>query len=146
MENNWTAEWFEENFFDIRQHRPKKGQCLAQYRAVAYFVDGWVKRNVINVLKENTCGAESVHKVMKKMVGAEDMDAILVPFEMTRDLIAGMSDEEVAKKEYRMLICYNYWTKKENVPTDDLHWSVINILNTEDIDSRVKFTYTMPEE
>ena len=63
------------------------------------------------------------------MVGALEEDSIRVLLQMTEDLIAGMSVDEVAEKDYKMVVEYNYWTSKECVPTDDPHWSVINILN-----------------
>jgi hypothetical protein len=141
----WTDDWFNANFFDIRKHKPKKGQILAQYRAVAYFVDDWVKRNVINIIKDNAVGAETAQKVMHNMCGALEEDSIRVPLEMAKDLALGMSVDEVAKKEYRMIIQYSFWTERENVPKDDPHWFVIQMLNTDDIDDKVKFTYTIPD-
>ena len=35
MNKEMTQAWFEENFFDVRKHKPKKGQVLAQFRAAA---------------------------------------------------------------------------------------------------------------
>src|SRR4051812_8079661 len=140
----WTKEEFEAKFFDIRKHKPKPGQILAQYRAVAHFVDDWVKRNVIKVL-QGEAGAETAQKVLHNMCGALEEDSIRVPLEMAKDLAAGMSVDEVAKKEYRMIIQYNYWTERDNVPKDDPHWLTIDIINTDDIDGRIKFTYTKPD-
>jgi len=105
-------------------------------------VDDWVKRNLINIIQSNNVGAETSQKVMRNMCGAIEEDSIRVPLEMAKDLADGMSVDEVAKKEYRMIVEYNFWTKKENVPTDDPHWSVIKILNSNDIDDKMKFTYT----
>ncbi len=137
----WSKEYFEKYFFDVRKHKPKKGQILAQYRAVADFVDGWVKRNLINLLMSNPAGAETVQKVMRNMCGALEEDSIRVPLEMAKDLASGMTADEVAKKDYKMIIEYNFWTERDCVPKDDPHWSTIEILNSEDIDSKIKFTY-----
>lgn len=139
-------EWFEQNFFDIRKHKPQKGQCLAQFRAVADFVDGWVKQNVLELLVTNAVGAESARKVLKNMCAATEIDSIRVPLAMCRDLMKGMSEAEVLLKDYKMVIEQYYWTKQENVPTDDAHWSIISILNTDELDKVMKAEYTLGSE
>lgn len=131
--NDLDTEYFNNNFFDIRKHRPQKGQILAQYRAVAHFVDGWVKRNLINVLLTNKVGAKTAQKVMRNMCCATEEDSINIPLQMAKDLAEGMTVEEVAAKEYRMVVQYNYWTKKECVPEDDPHWLTIDIVNNQSI-------------
>lgn len=131
IESRWNEKEFKDKFFDIRKHKPERGQILAQYRAVAYFVDGWVKRNVISILEKNEAGAETVRKVMRNLVCAVEEDSIRIPFEMAKDLSSGMSKDEVAKKEYKMIVEYNYWTARENVPDDDPHWFTIDILNSD---------------
>ena len=130
--SEWTDDWFNANFFDIRKHKPKKGQILAQFRAVAFFIDGWVKRNVINILKDNTVGAETAQTIMRNLCVALEEDSIRVPLEMAQDLVLGMSADGVAKKEYRMIVQYSFWTERENVPKDDLHWFVIEILSRQE--------------
>ena len=132
MESKWTKEEFESKFLDIRKHKPLKGQVLAQYRAVAHFVDDWVKRNVIKMLKDNSTGAETAQRVMLNMVCAIEEDSIRVPLEMAKDLAAGMSEDDVANKEYKLIVEYNYWTNKENIPDDDPHWFTIDILNNKE--------------
>ena len=44
---------FEEYFFDVRKHKPKHGQVMARYAAVAEFVDGMMKKNIIDLLKKD---------------------------------------------------------------------------------------------
>lgn len=129
--NRWSEEDFESKFFDIRKHKPKSGQILAIYKAVAYFVDGWVKQNIISILKKNDM--ETVQKVMRNLVCATEEDSLRIPSEVAKDLSSGMSEEEVLKKEYKMIVEYSYWTERNNVPTDDPHWFVIDILNTDEL-------------
>jgi hypothetical protein len=136
----WSKEWFETKFFDIRKHRPKKGQVLARYRATADFVDAWVKRNVITLLSTGEAGAESARAVLRNMCGAIEVDSIKVALEMAKDLRT-MTVEEVAAKDYRMVVEYNYWTEKENIPENDPHWTTINLLNKDEIDEKIKFNY-----
>lgn len=121
--------WFKERFFDTREYGPKKGQVLSRYRAVAHFVDAWVKRNVINMLINNKVGAENSLKVLRKMCGVTEPDAIRVALEMSDDLVAGMTVEEVTQKEYKMIIEFFFWTQPEYIP-DDPHWSKIDILES----------------
>lgn len=135
-------EWFEKNFFDIRRNKPQKGQCLAQFRAVADFVDGWVKQNVIDLLRNHKAGAESAMKVMRNMCCCTEVDSIKIPLEMSKDLIGGMTPEQVAEKDYRMVVEYHYWTAPENVPMDDPHWTIISVINTDELDKFMKVTYT----
>jgi len=119
---------FSEHFYDIRKNGPKKGQVLARFTAMADFVDGWVKRNVIDLLDKNTTGAESARKVMRNLVCSTEIDSILVPKRICEDLKAGMTTEEVASKPYKFQVEHFYWTAPENIP-DDPHWNTIRMLN-----------------
>lgn len=119
---------FAEHFLDIRKHGPKKGQILVCFTAIADFVDGWVKRNVIDLLFKNDTGAESARKVMRNLVCSTEIDSIRIPKQICEDLLKGMTTEEVAAKPYKMQIEHFYWTKPENLPQDP-HWSAISILN-----------------
>ena len=132
--------WFKDRFFDVREHKPQKGQVLSRYRAVAHFVDAWVKRNVINMLVSNPVGAESAVKVLHKMCGATEADALRVALEMSDDLIGGMTEDEVAAAEYKMIIEFFFWVEPQYVP-DDPHWSKIELLNSE-LDSKIKAVHT----
>lgn len=132
--------WFKEHFFDVREHKAKKGQILARYRAVAHFVDAWVKRNVIKMLQRNPLGAEGAVKVLHKMCGAIESDAIRVALQMSDDLIDGMTEDEVAKAEYKMIVEFFFWTQAEHVP-DDPHWSKIDIIDPK-LDSQIKAVHS----
>ncbi len=143
MSKEMTQAWFEENFFDVRKHKPKKGQVLAQFRAAAAFVDGWVKENVVTLLKDNMAGAESAHKVMRNMVGAVEEDAVKVLLEITEDLMAGVDVDTVLQKEYKMIVEYFYWTTRECVPTDDPHWQIITVVEPDD--EQVKSKILLPD-
>ena len=133
--------WFAENFFDVRKHKPLKGQVLTRYRATAHFVDAWVKRNVIDMLMKNKqSGAETAIKVLKNMCGAVYEDALRVCLNITDDLLAGKTVDEVAATEYKMIIEFFFWTNPENVP-DDIHWSKIELLDPE-LDSKIKVSYS----
>jgi hypothetical protein len=48
-----------------------------------------------------------------------------------------MNEEEVIEKEYKMVVEYNYWTEKDNVPDDDPHWFTIDILTPDNVISPV---------
>ena len=48
--------------------------------------------------------------------------------EMSQDLLDGMTDKEVAEKEYHYVLEVFYYTKKEYVPKNDLHWETIRLI------------------
>jgi hypothetical protein len=66
---------------------------------------------------------------MRKLLHAHDADAIRVPRQITEDLIAGMSHDEIAKKKYRYTVEVFFYTQPEYIPTDDPHWSSVSLLN-----------------
>lgn len=117
---------FKDYFFDVRQHRPQPGQVLAKFSAVAVFGDGPEKRDLIKVLRKDK--AQAAAMVMRKIHCAREPDCYRVCREMCDDMIAGMSDDEVAKKEYEFVLEAFYYTKKEYVPKNDKHWELIEIV------------------
>jgi hypothetical protein len=131
-----TEENFDQYFFDVRKNRPKKGQVMARYRAVADFINTPMKYDIINLLKI----ADKIlpaTQLMRKFHGATDKDAVNVLLEMANDLLS-MSEEEVAKKPYKMVIEYFFYTKKEHIPEDDPHWECISIRNLDEFLSRTE--------
>lgn len=122
--------WFNENFFDVDKHKPQKGQVLSRFRAVAHFVDDWVKQNVVDAILNSPVGAEDAVRVINKLCKATYEDAVNVSKEIAQDLTDGMTREEVLKKEYRMIIEYFFYTLPENVPEDSINWSKIELIKT----------------
>lgn len=133
-----TDQNFNEYFFSIKDYKPKKGQVMARWRASADFVDGWVKRNVIELLCTSKAGAETATRVMKKIVMATDKDSVRVLREMAQDLIDGKTLDEVVEKPYKFTIEQFYWTQKEHVP-EDPHWDVISIIDVRGVDSKIEW-------
>jgi len=128
---------FGEYFYDVAKHRPKKGQILARFRAVAELIDEEIrtdkpsmKRDIIYLLKAMPEGGHSAVKVMDKLGCAVYEDAINVPLEIAKDLLDGMSEKDVLKKPYR----YNYeqlfYTQREYVPKNK-HWTIIELVRVE---------------
>lgn len=116
---------FSEHFFDVRRFKPQKGQVMAKFSAIAVFGEGPEKRDIINLLKKNK--AESAAAVMRKIHCAAEPDCYRVCREICEDLLSGMTEEEVEKKEHEFLLESFFYTKKENVPKDK-HWSMIEII------------------
>ena len=119
---------FSQHFRDCRMHRPERGDVMAKYTAIAEFVDGRMKRDVIDLLVNHE-KAYAATQVMRKLGCATEFDAIRVCKEMAEDLASGMTPEEVEKKVYEYRMEAFYYTKKENVPVDDPHWTLIGIAN-----------------
>lgn len=134
-----TEENWDQYFFDVRKHNPQQGQIIACYSAIAYFVDGIEKEHVIQLLKGKQ-KAEAVAQIMRKLHHASEPDCWRIPREMAEDLISGMSEIEVLKKEYKYTAEFYYYTEAKYVPDNDPHWTIISILNLDDFLSKSKNT------
>lgn len=123
---------FSEYFRDVRIHkRPERGEVMARYSATAEFVNGHMKRDIIDLL-HNRNKVEAAIQVMRKLGSATEKDAIRICKEICRDLATGMSLKEVEDKTYRYQLELFYYTKKEHIPLDDPHWSVISLKNLDE--------------
>ena len=119
---------FTQHFRDCRTHRPERGDVMAKYTAVAEFVDGRMKQDIIDLLVNHE-KAYAATQVMRKLGCATEFDSIRVCKEMAEDLASGMTPEEVERKVYEYRMEAFYYTKRENIPVDDPHWTVISIAN-----------------
>jgi hypothetical protein len=132
---------FAENFFDIRDHEPREGDCLARFRGIAELLNGFEKKQMIQMLGEpNTHLA--ICQIMRKLCRSRDPDTFRVPQQMGADLLEGMTEEEVLEKPYEFEIELFYYTKPENVPINN-HWSIIHLMNMEDY---LKATHSSEEK
>jgi uncharacterized protein YfcZ (UPF0381/DUF406 family) len=117
---------FSQYFREVSKSKPQKDDIIATYRAKAKFVEGDIKKNVINLLQIDG-NINSAIKVMQKLAGATYSEYIKVLKEISQDYLDGMSFEEIEKKEYDYTVEFFYYCKKEHVPNDDPHWSTITI-------------------
>ena len=122
---------FKEYFRDCRNARPERGDVMARWMAKAEFVDGRMKQDVIELLacKDKAIAAT---KVMQKIGFSTLHDAVRVCKEICKDLDSGMTIEEVEAKAYPYNMEMFYYTKKEYVPKNDPHWSVIGLENLDE--------------
>ncbi len=121
---------FDKHFFDIKKHKPQKGQVLAVFNAIAEFTDGFPKDQIVSLLLHNPKGAELAVKVVHNLCHAVERDAIKVCLAMATDLASGMTEQEVIAKHYEFELKIYYWTNEEYVPQDDPRWYTIKILNS----------------
>ena len=141
-----NEENFDRYFKDVRQNKPEKDDIIAKYSAIAEFVDGGEKRQIISLLMTTEDKMEATAQIMRKLLFASERDALKVPRIMAEDLISGMSTDEVAEKSYKYKVEIFYYTKKEHLPLDDPHWSSISIIDMNEIDSKVKAKHFSDEE
>lgn len=127
---------FSEYFFDVRRNRPKPGQIMAKFSAVAVFGPGPEKQDLIKVLRRDKAKAAAL--VMRKIHNAREPDCYRVCAEMCEDLLSGMTDEEVENKEYEFVLEAFYYTQREHVPKNDRHWETIELLNAVEFDEETK--------
>ena len=119
---------FSEYFRDCRNSKPERGDVMARYVARAEFVDGHMKKDIIDLLQKDKAIAAT--NVMRKLGHATQNDAVRVCKEICQDLVC-FSVEEVEKKIYKYTVEFFYYTKKEYVPIDP-HWSLIGISNLDE--------------
>lgn len=122
---------FDSYFFDVRWNKPQRGQVMARYAAMAEFVDGRLKKDVIDLIY-NKDKAEAATRVMRKLGCATEKDSIRICKEIAKDLVSGMTPEQVEDKVYKFTIEVFYYTKAEYVPKDDPHWSIISLKNLDE--------------
>lgn len=139
---------FGEYFRDCRTNKPQRGDIIARYAAVAEFVDGRMKLDIIDLLTR-TDKAVAATQVMRKLGCATQQEAVRICREICEDLANGMPPEEVERKVYRYTLEVFYYTKKEYVPVDDPHWSVISIDNLDEFldmgDNKLRMTMKIVE-
>lgn len=131
---------FHEYFFDVRNHGPKKNQIMARFSAIADFVDGQMKQDIIYLLSTMENGGASAVKVMQKLGCATYEAAIDVCIKIAEDLKAGYNKgmdidvvgSEVEKKTYSYHYEQFFYTQAECVPKGDVHWDVIQIHNLDE--------------
>lgn len=127
---------FSEYFKDVRRSKPEKGEIIAKYSAIAEFIDGGEKRQIISLLTDTENKMEATVQIMRKLLSASEIDAHKVPRLMAEDLLSGMSADEVAKKSYKYTLEMFFYTKPEHVPKDDPHWCSISVLNLEELKTK----------
>ena len=127
---------FSEYFKDVRRSKPEKGEIIAKYSAIAEFIDGGEKRQIISLLTDTENKMEATVQIMRKLLFASEIDAHKVPRLMAEDLLSGMSADEVAKKSYKYTLEMFFYTKPEHVPKDDPHWCSISVLNLEELKTK----------
>lgn len=130
---------FGEYFFDIRKFAPKRGQVMACYTAVAELVEGELKNDLIYLLSMTSKVSESV-TLLQKMGCAEEKDALRICREIAEDLNAGKTAQEIVDKKHEYLLRAYYYTNKEYIPTDDKHWSYVDIKNLDEFIERTEKT------
>lgn len=127
---------FNEYFKDLRMSKPQKGEVIAKYSAVAEFIDGGEKRQIISLLLDTENKMEATVQIMRKLLFASEIDAHKVPRLMAEDLLSGMSVDDVAKKSYKYTLEMFFYAKPEHIPTDDPHWCSISVLNLEELKAK----------
>lgn len=127
MTEEITEENFDQYFFDVRRHKPKSGQIMAKFSAIAAFGPGQPKRDMIKLLK--TDKVYQAAQVMERIHCAMVPDSYRICREIAEDLLSGMSEEEVEYKEYEYTLEICYYTQKECVPKNDPHWETLQLLS-----------------
>jgi hypothetical protein len=115
-------EW--DNFRDVRTSKPRRGDVMAQYQVVCEFGDGAAKRQIVNALRDSR-KAQAIVQVMRKLHFAHPRDAVSMPLAMVKDMLEGMTPEEVYDKPYHYLAEMFFYVDPKYVPAEDKHWTII---------------------
>lgn len=119
-----TEENFEEHFFDTRKFKAQKGQVLATFTAIAQFIEGKGKLDIMRLIMQGR-GVEAA-TIMRKIHGAKEPECYRLVREIAEDLLR-MKFKEVEQKPYEYIVQYSFWTKKEFVPKNK-HWEILKIM------------------
>jgi len=120
-----TNENFDQYFRDARTTKAEQGDVLAKFSAVADFVEGQGKKDIIYLLKIDK--AREAAQVMNRIHGAKSPWCYRVPRQIAQDLLT-MDEKDVEKKAYEMVVEFLFWTKKECVPRNDQHWETLDVI------------------
>ena len=123
---------FYEYFKDVRRNKPEKNEVIAKYSAIAEFVDGGEKRQIISLVKDTENKMEATVQIMRKLLFASELDSYKIPRMIADDLLSGMTVDDVAVKPYKYTLEMFFYTKKEHIPKDDPHWCCISLINAND--------------
>lgn len=121
---------FGQYFFDVKTHRPKPGQVLACYETAGELIDGQLKWDMIDLLVNTESAGESAPRMLQRVAGAKEEDAMRVVREMADDLLNGLSPAEVAAKPYKFDMQFFYYTEKKYIPDGDPHWWSAALIDT----------------
>lgn len=119
---------FDQYFFDSRKNDLKKGQVIACFSCKAEILAGKDKDRLIDILLTPGAGV-AASQFMKKIFSSTEKDSILVPINILNDFKLGRSRQWVLENPYSYTVQMIYYTEREYVPTDDPHWSIIEIIN-----------------
>jgi hypothetical protein len=117
---------FAQHFKEAGKFPPDKGDSMAIFRACAEFVDGDIKRDVVNKLKQTDGGARFAIQILMKKCNMSYRESIKICKEVCKDL-ESMSEEDVLNKPYKFLYENKYFVKKELVPENNPHWELVNL-------------------
>ena len=121
-----TQENFGEYFFDVRQHRPKPGQIMAKFTAIAEFTGPQAKRDIMKLMTMEKANAAS--QVMQKLHGAKPPDCYRICREIAEDMLTGSTEQEIIDKPYEFTVEFFFYTQREYVPKNDPHWETIQLI------------------
>lgn len=117
--------------FDAKRYKPKKGQVMVRYQAMADLIEGDLKTDVINLLQNNDQGANASIRMLQNNCYMNEKDAIMISKEISEDLLNGMSLQEVSSKPYRFKLEILYYTDKDtaNQLSGNVHWTKIDLID-----------------
>ena len=123
-----TSENFDQYFHDVRNNAPQKGEVMVCFASSAEFIEGNEKRHMLQLVQMDG-KIEAAAQLMRRAFCSCEKDAYRVPKAMIKDLLDGMSEEEVLKKPYDYTVEMLFYTKPEYIPKDDPHWTQITVLD-----------------
>lgn len=105
---------------------------MARYTAMADFIEGDLKKDVLDLLLRLDNAADGCVQILRKLANATEQTAIQLAKSMVGDLMEGLSAEEVVKKPYRYQMELFFYVEKQYVPLNDIHWEVISLRNLDE--------------
>jgi len=120
---------FSEYFREVGKSMPTNGDALVAFRALAYFSDGHLKREICHFLCYEFGSVMKCIGRLVKHAGASKFQSVCICRQIISDLLSGMPLVDVYKKEYEFHFEKFYYAKPEYVPTDDKRWQILKLPN-----------------
>jgi hypothetical protein len=116
---------FSQYFREINKAAPAQGDSLVVFRALAYFCEGALKQEIIDLLRFEFGSVKKCVGRLIKFAGSTREQAVKICLDLAKDLIDGISLEDVKKKEYPFVFEKFYYVNPQYVPEDDKRWQIL---------------------
>lgn len=123
---------FDQYFRDVKKSKPQRGDVMAVYKATAELASGNLKEQIVDALCTDDIGAKKAIQLLMKLGQTNRREATRLIKNVCADLFAGMPKSSVMAKSYTYVFEMFFYTKKEYIPENDVHWETVTMKNLDE--------------